>query len=163
VSSIRSRAPAASSPLVRRIMRATPGRDTAVELALRRALFKAGLRFRKDCRPEPAFRISADIVFRRKRTCVFIDGCFWHGCPRHFHPPSANQAWWVEKIDDNRSRDRRQTESLRKAGWLVIRFWEHQLSGDHIDRAADRIALAMSKRRLRRAAKSSETPARVTR
>jgi DNA mismatch endonuclease (patch repair protein) len=71
---------------------------------------------------------KADIVFRRAGLCVFVDGCYWHGCPKHFRTPKVNAAWWNEKIADNRSRDRRKTAALRRRGWTVIRIWEHELA-----------------------------------
>jgi DNA mismatch endonuclease (patch repair protein) len=123
--SIRARAPTASTPLVRRIMQAVPVRDTAPEVVLRRALFRAGLRFRKDCRPEADYRCKADIVFPRQCVCIFVDGCFWHGCSQHFRCPKANATWWREKIEDNRVRDRTKSSWLRAKGWRVIRVFEH--------------------------------------
>lgn len=68
-----------------------------------------------------------DFVFRRERVCVFVDGCFWHGCPRHATWPQQNGAFWREKILRNRARDRRVTRELRAAGWSVVRIWEHAL------------------------------------
>lgn len=132
--SIRSRAPAASSAVVRRIMQSVPRGDTAAEVALRSALFRSGLRFRKNFRPVKALRIAADVAFRRERVCVFVDGCFWHGCPIHFAAPKSNTPWWIEKISDNRVRDRRQIAQLRACGWRVIRIWEHQLLNSGVSR-----------------------------
>ncbi len=68
-----------------------------------------------------------DFVFRRERVCVFVDGCFWHGCPRHATWPQQNAAFWRDKILRNRARDRRVTRELRAAGWSVVRIWEHAL------------------------------------
>ena len=127
MSSIRSRAPQASSPEVRRVMCSVRSEDTRAEQQLRRELHREGLRFRKNQKPETNIRCKADIVFRRARVCVFIDGCFWHGCPTHFHPPKKNQAWWIEKIMDNIDRDRKQAELLSKRGWMIIRVWEHDI------------------------------------
>jgi DNA mismatch endonuclease (patch repair protein) len=127
MSSIRSRAPVASSPTVRRVMQANVGRETTAERAARRALYAAGLRYREDIRPEPGLRCTADIVFPRQRVCVFIDGCFWHACPEHFAAPKMNSAWWTEKILANVERDARQTSLLRERGWTVVRFWEHEV------------------------------------
>lgn len=70
-----------------------------------------------------------DFVFLSKRIAVFIDGCFWHKCPEHCRLPSSNVAYWVNKIDGNAKRDRHVTRELRKKGWIVIRFWEHDLKG----------------------------------
>jgi len=125
--SIRSRAPVASSALVRRVMRANVGATTRPEMLLRGALQKAGLRFRKNFRPLAAMRCEPDIVFPRQRVCVFIDGCYWHGCPLHFKCPKTNSDWWQEKISANIERDLRQTRLLRESGWNVVRFWEHDV------------------------------------
>jgi DNA mismatch endonuclease, patch repair protein len=125
--SIRTRAPAASSPEIRKVMMANRGGNTLPERALRNALFQAGLRFRKDSRPVKSIRCRADIVFRSERVCIFVDGCFWHGCPEHFNCPRTHGAWWREKIQDNRERDKRQASELRAAGWKVVRVWEHEL------------------------------------
>ena len=128
-------APPASNPNTAAIMRATKGADTAPEMALRRALHRRGLRFFKSRRPEPTLRSVADLVFPRARVCVFVDGCFWHGCPIHFRTPKRNGAWWTAKIDGNRARDDRHTLALTDHGWHVIRLWEHELKGDALVRA----------------------------
>lgn len=130
MSSIRSRAPSASSPLVRHIMQKVRRRDTSAELLLRKNLFRLGLRYRLHAKPVSSIRCKADIVFRSAKVCVFIDGCYWHGCSRHFRAPLTNNSWWKEKIADNRLRDRRQSRILRRHGWTVIRFWEHQVASD---------------------------------
>jgi DNA mismatch endonuclease (patch repair protein) len=124
-------------------MQAVPSIDTTVEVALRSRLHQDGLRFRKGTRPEASIRCKADIVFRRARVCIFVDGCFWHGCPRHFHCPKSNAAWWREKIDDNIARDERQTRCLTQCGWTVIRLWEHEVA-DHLDECVHRIEGAVS-------------------
>ena len=111
-------------------MRANKSCDTQPEVALRSALHRAGLRFRVDVRPEATLRCKADVVFRSAHVCVFVDGCFWHGCPRHFSVPKTNAAWWREKIADNEARDRRKTVTLAKRGWTVLRFWEHQVQSE---------------------------------
>lgn len=71
-------------------------------------------------------RCKADIVWRGLRLAVFIDGCFWHGCPIHATRPKANGAWWAQKLDANMRRDGRTTVELNKLGWTVLRFWEHE-------------------------------------
>src|SRR5437899_9492335 len=110
--SIRSRAPSASSPAVRRVMLANVGRERRPERILRRVLYSAGLRFRKDHRPDQTLRCKADIVFPRQKVCVFVDGCFWHGCNIHFAIPKTHSAWWKEKIHATIERDQRQTVLL---------------------------------------------------
>jgi len=73
------------------------------------------------------FRVRPDFIFATRRLAVFVDGCFWHGCPRHGTRPQANAAFWRGKFRRNQSRDRRDTRRLRRAGWRVLRLWEHEL------------------------------------
>ena len=68
-----------------------------------------------------------DFVFARERVAIFVDGCVWHGCPKHYAHPKSNIEYWSEKIAGNRRRDRRVGRRLRKAGWRVFRFWEHDV------------------------------------
>ena len=79
-----------------------------------------------------------DFLFRKPRVVVFVDGCFWHGCPTHGSVPATNRAFWIKKITSNRVRDRRVNRELRRLGWRVLRLWEHELSGDSSP-AIDRI------------------------
>jgi DNA mismatch endonuclease, patch repair protein len=116
----------ASSPSVRRSMIGNRSRDTGPELALRSALHALGLRFRVDARPVPAIPRRADVVLRGDRVAVFLDGCFWHGCPDHFRPPATNADSWSAKIAGNRARDASTGALLEAAGWAVIRVWEHE-------------------------------------
>lgn len=124
-------------------MRSTPSRDTQPERLLRSVLQKSGLRFRKDTAPVAGLRCKADIVFPKAKVCVFVDGCFWHGCREHFVPPKVNTAWWVEKILDNTLRDEAQTRALRKSGWTVLRYWEHDMKGDGLKAVAGSIEKAL--------------------
>jgi len=126
-------------------MQAVKSRETKPEMQLRKTLHRLGMRYRVDCRPEKDLRCKADLVFRRVGVCVFIDGCFWHGCPQHFHCPDTNSDWWLEKINDNRERDERQRARLTKRGWLVIEFWEHELRED-LESCANRVRLTVSDR-----------------
>ena len=141
--SIRSRAPVASSETVHRVMIANVGVNTTPERTLRSALHKAGLRFRKHVRPQYAFRCTADIVFRRQKVCVFVDGCFWHGCRIHFSCPNTNAAWWKEKIQANIERDHRQSQLLENQGWRVLRVWEHDVSNLALSRVVSEIVSAL--------------------
>jgi DNA mismatch endonuclease, patch repair protein len=102
------------------------GRDTQPETVVRSALHAMGLRFRKNARPLPGLRCTADIVFPKERVAVFIDGCFWHGCPEHGRVPRTNSPYWREKLERNQARDRRNESVLRNEGWSVLRYWEHQ-------------------------------------
>jgi DNA mismatch endonuclease, patch repair protein len=114
------------SPHVRRKMQSQRRKDTALEIAVRRSLHAAGVRYRVDVRPEPDLRTRGDIVWRGLKVVVFLDGCFWHGCPEHGTSPKRNSAWWAEKLESNVRRDRRADELLQERGWHVLRFWEHE-------------------------------------
>ncbi len=127
-------APPATSPTTRAAMRANRSRDTSVELRLRRELHSRGLRYRLHRRPLSGLRCLADIVFPRAKIAVFVDGCWWHGCPQHWAPPKSNRAWWTKKIQINRERDQRNGLALKAAGWTVIRVWEHEAPAAAADR-----------------------------
>ncbi len=101
-------------------------RDTAPELMLRRQLHALGLRYRVHRRPLAGIRRTADIVFPRKRVAIFVDGCFWHGCPVHGTAPKTNADWWAAKLDRNKERDADTDRLLAEAGWTVVRIWEHE-------------------------------------
>lgn len=101
-------------------------RNTAVEVDLRRALHRMGLRYRIHRRPLPGVRREADIVFGPTKVAVFVDGCFWHGCPQHATWPKSNDQFWREKIEGNQRRDRDTDRRLRQAGWTPVRIWEHE-------------------------------------
>jgi DNA mismatch endonuclease (patch repair protein) len=117
--------PDASSSEVRYRMQVTRRRDTPGELALRRALTALGLRYRVDA-TLPGLRRRADVLFPRARIAVFVDGCFWHGCPEHGTWPRANATWWKRKIESNQARDRDTDAQLSMKGWRVFRFWAHE-------------------------------------
>lgn len=108
-------------------MRANRRRDTAPELAVRRLVHAAGLRYRVDFAPLPDHRrLRADLVFTRAKVAVFVDGCFWHGCPQHHTVAKSNADFWAAKLTSNRARDERVNATLDAAGWTVLRFWEHE-------------------------------------
>lgn len=125
-------------------MRQNPRRDTRPERTLRSALHRAGFRFRVDYRLDtPGLAVRPDVVFTRARVAVFVDGCFWHGCPTHGNRPGHNTHYWGPKLDRNVERDRRVTEGLVAAGWEVIRAWEH----DPVELVVERVAAAVSTQR----------------
>jgi len=100
--------------------------DTKPELSLRSALHRRGHRYRKDLLLRlDGVRVRPDIVFTRWKVVVFVDGCFWHGCPEHQHIPKSNREYWVPKLAANVERDRRVDRALISQGWRVVRIWEH--------------------------------------
>jgi DNA mismatch endonuclease (patch repair protein) len=142
--SIRARAPKASSGHIRAVMKANYGDELKPERQLRSKLHRAGLRFRKNSRPLSRFRCTADIVFSRNKLCVFVDGCFWHGCPQHFACPKSNSNWWRDKIRETHARDMRQRKQLRRNGWRVVAVWEHEVERN-IDKVVSRILKLLRK------------------
>src|SRR5947209_1999356 len=107
-------------------MRSNRRRDTSPERELRSALHTRGWRFRVDLVvPVDGERARPDLVFTRRRVAVFVDGCFWHSCPVHGKAPLSNQSYWGPKLARNTERDRLDTERLERAGWKVVRLWEH--------------------------------------
>ncbi|GAA3159814.1 very short patch repair endonuclease [Blastococcus jejuensis] len=100
--------------------------NTKPEVALRSLLHRRGRRFRKDYRLDlPDARVRPDLVFTRSRVAVFVDGCFWHVCPIHGREPTHNEWYWTPKLRRNVERDRIADAALTKAGWKVVRVWEH--------------------------------------
>jgi DNA mismatch endonuclease (patch repair protein) len=117
--------------------KANQSRNTSPERLLRSALHRRGLRFRVHQRPEASVRTTADVLFRRARVAVFVDGCFWHCCPEHGNMPKSNRSWWEAKLQANVERDRRTDAALRERGWCVVRVWEHELPDDAAALVAD--------------------------
>ena len=117
------RTPPPSSEAVRRFMKRLRRADTGPEVALRRELHRRGVRFRLHRADLPG---RPDIILVRLRLAVFVDGCFWHGCPKHAVAPKANAAWWADKIAKNRQRDARKDRELRALGWEPLHVWEHE-------------------------------------
>lgn len=115
-------------------MQANRGRDTKPEMAVRRAAHAAGLRFRVDYRPIQDLNRRADLVFTRSMVAVFVDGCFWHGCPTHHTVAKSNAAFWAQKVSRNRERDAETDRLLWQAGWTVLRAWEHEPADDVVNR-----------------------------
>lgn len=108
-------------------------RDTSAEMALRRELHRRNLRYRVNYTVLAKPRRVADIVFPRLKIAVFVDGCFWHGCPEHASWPKSNAEFWREKLEANRARDADTNVRLKESGWHVVRVWEHVSPGDAAD------------------------------
>lgn len=109
-------------------MKANRRKDTKPELAVRRTLHALGFRFRVDypIRLQRHRQIRPDVVFTRQLVALFVDGCWWHGCPEHGTEAATNAHYWGPKIEENRARDRRQVAALEAEGWTVIRVWSHE-------------------------------------
>jgi DNA mismatch endonuclease (patch repair protein) len=129
-----------ADPATRARMRAIRRRDTAAELAMRRALWSSGFRYRKNYR---VARTTPDVVFLGRRVAVFVDGCFWHGCPRHYKPPLRNSGFWAQRLAKNQARDARDTLRLQSAGWHVLRFWECEIRRD-LARVVDDVKVSLT-------------------
>lgn len=99
--------------------------DTRPEILLRKALHAHGLRFRIQVPVPDLPRRRMDVALTRAKLAVFVDGCFWHGCPHHSVTPKTNTEWWLNKIARNVDRDRETSEHLAQVGWTVLRLWEH--------------------------------------
>lgn len=115
-------------------MSAIRSSDTKPELLFRKALWKLGWRYHvlNNLPGRP------DVVFPTERIAVFIDGCFWHGCPEHFQQPETNVGFWEEKIQKNILRDNKVTQQLANEGWMVLRFWEHDIK-DRLEFCVDKV------------------------
>ncbi|MFJ9409310.1 very short patch repair endonuclease [Streptomyces sp. NPDC101393] len=122
-------------------------RDTGPEMAVRRLLYASGLRYRLQRRVPGYPRRTIDIAFPGRKIAIFLDGCFWHGCPEHATRPKANADWWRKKLDGNIARDRETTEHLVEEGWTVLRFWEHEDPATVAGRVTDEVAAVQRRRR----------------
>jgi DNA mismatch endonuclease, patch repair protein len=135
----RSSASWASSPEARTRMQSNKSRDTKPELALRSAVHALGLRYRVGAKPLAGLRRTADLVFTRARVAVFLDGCFWHGCPEHHTVAASNAKFWADKVSGNRARDRDTDARLQAAGWISVRVWEHEDPAKAAQRVRDAV------------------------
>ncbi|MGI6659046.1 MAG: very short patch repair endonuclease [Dethiobacteraceae bacterium] len=107
-------------------MRAVKNKNTDLEMALRKELYRAGLRYRVHYK----MLGKPDIVFPKLKIAVFCDGCFWHGCPKCSELPDQNQSFWLDKIKKNKQRDIFVTQELEKQGWKVLRYWGCEIKND---------------------------------
>lgn len=117
-----------------------PRAGSKPELLLRAELFRRGMRFRVNFKGVPG---KPDIAFTKAKIAVFVDGCFWHGCPIHGSLPKNNREWWRAKLEGNRERDERKDRELRQEEWLSLHYWEH----DDIEEIADEIEELWNERR----------------
>lgn len=130
-----------------RNMAAIKSRNTSPELLLRKSLWGQGVRF---FTAEGWKRLSGqllpgspDLIFPRARLVVFVDGCFWHGCPEHYRHPDDNMEYWARKLASNTERDQRVNKALQSRGWKVLRYWEHQVRKKNVDRVIEEIRLVL--------------------
>ena len=137
----KARAPAASSELIRQRMKTTKRRDTAPELQLRSELDRRGLSYLVDHAVDIGRRRKADVVFLDSRVAVYVNGCYWHSCSDHGTTPKANTSWWSAKFEATRLRDAETDARLTEAGWVVLRFWEH----DDLVAAASEVEAAVER------------------
>lgn len=136
--------PSPADAVVRRRMERQRRRDTDPEMRLRRALHALGYRYRIDA-PLPGMpRRRADLLFTKHRVAVFVDGCFWHGCPAHRTHPKNNAEWWRQKIEGNIARDRATDEHLAERGWCSVRIWEHEDVDEAVGRVVARLQSSSS-------------------
>ena len=118
-------------------MARVPQRGTKAELGLRRILHSRGLRYRLHVTVLTKPRRVADIVFSSAHVAVFVDGCFWHGCPEHASWPKSNASFWREKSEANRVRDADTDQRLSALGWKTVRVWEHEDPSDAANRIVE--------------------------
>lgn len=122
-------------------------KGTGAEVALRQEMYRIGLRYRIDYAVLKKPRRVADVAFPGRKIAVFVDGCFWHGCPEHATWPKQNAEFWREKIEANRRRDADTNERLRSLGWKVLRFWSHEPPNQAALAIAHMVAKAEAKHR----------------
>lgn len=127
----------ASTPAVAARMQLQARRDTQPEIRLRRELYSRGLRYRVHFPVPGTVRRQIDIAFIGSCVAVFVDGCFWHGCPEHYMPSHTHRDYWAAKIVANRTRDEDTDRRLKAMGWTVLRIWAHE----DVVLAADRVEL----------------------
>jgi DNA mismatch endonuclease (patch repair protein) len=140
--------PASSSVAASRRMAKVRQKGTGAEVALRREMHRIGLRYRIDHAVLQKPRRIADVAFPGRKIAVFVDGCFWHGCPEHATWPKQNAEFWREKIEANQRRDEDTNDRLRSIGWTVLRFWSHEPPTEAARTVARAVALADSKHRV---------------
>ncbi len=136
------------------VMSRIRGKDTKAELAFRKMLFSEGIRYRLHY---PIEGSRPDVAIPSKKIAIFIDGCFWHKCPKCFRPPKSRESYWTPKIQKNLERDIRIRAMLRAKGWKVIRVWEHEVNKKP-QKAIKRVLIALSKTK-----KCSKCPERYLR
>lgn len=118
--------PPSTDELTRARMKRQPRQDTAAERAVQAAMSALDIAFEVGARPDPAFRRTGDLVIESVKIVILVNGCFWHGCPKHSRPTKSNTKWWGDKIKKNQERDAETIQHWEDLGWEVIVFWEHE-------------------------------------
>lgn len=108
-----------------KIMSSVRSKDTKIEVAFRKALWKKGFRYRKN---SLKYFGKPDLVLKKFKTVIFIDSCFWHGCKKHCRIPATNKKYWINKIARNKERDREVNYYYKNSDWEIFRIWEHDIS-----------------------------------
>lgn len=139
--------PKPSSSAAKSRMEAAKPKNTLPEIKLQTALAELGINFETDVKPIEDLHRRADVLIREGKIAIFVDGCFWHGCPIHGTQAKANAEFWADKIKRNQERDLDTNEHLEAAGWTVIRIWEHEDPNDAAKQIADIIKEKKSKYR----------------
>lgn len=106
-------------------MRSVKSRDSKIEVVFRKALWKHGFRYRKNVK---VYFGKPDLVLKKYKSVIFIDSCFWHGCKNHCRIPATNREYWINKISKNIQRDIEVNRKYQSMGWMVLRFWEHDIT-----------------------------------
>ncbi len=122
-----------------RIMSKIKSKNTSPEKALRKALWRRGLRFRVQYGEE-----KIDIAFPNEKLAVFVDGCFWHSCPIHGHIPKSNAEYWAPKLKKNIERAKAKDSRLASQGWAIMHFWEHEVK-ENVESCADKVSSKLGK------------------
>lgn len=130
-----------------RIMREVPSKNTSAEMIFRKILWEAGIRgFRLHSSKVPG---RPDVVFPKQKVAVFVDGCFWHGCPKCYRAPKSHEDYWKMKVARNRKRDETVNDLCKKAGWKVLRIWEHEVTKSPKGSTAKLLRLLQPKKKKR--------------
>lgn len=116
------------------IMRAVRSKETKIEIAFRKTLWRKGFRYSKN---SSKYFGKPDIVLKKHKTVIFIDSCFWHGCRYHCRFPSSNKTYWKKKIFQNKFRDKVVSQYYKKNGWKILRIWEHKIKKLNLKEYAD--------------------------
>jgi len=110
------------------IMQKIKSKNTKLENKIISDLWKKGYRFRRNV---TSLYGKPDIAIKKYKIVIFIDSCFWHGCPDHCRMPTSNKPYWENKIKRNKERDKKVVEYFKKKGWNILRIWEHELKNDY--------------------------------